>query len=249
MRCVLTYLSGDKFAQLPEVSVYLNSLKHASGDKFVFTHDLNQENRDLISKYGITIIDVNNIQWIVRDRFRVYAEFLHSRNYEQVLMTDSKDVLFNSDPFDYFPDMPDLVLVSEGILHKQSLWNIIDQTGLQKLIKPDCPCEDWPVINGGVQMGKSKSVCNFCGIIYQMMVEINPRSTEQALINYMYNVHWKEKVVLADPSKDWFCCTGEPISRGIHDFPVDLATWKNPNLSKPYAIVHQWDRLRRNKLY
>ncbi len=248
MNCVLTFISGDKFAQRPEVAVYLDSLRLVSGDKFVFTHDLNQENRDRISAYGITIIDAEHIHWIVRDRFRAYAEFLAAHTYEHVLLTDSKDVLFTSDPFDYLREItqPEFVLlVSEGIRHGQSLWNVIDQTGLQQLVKPEVAFEDWEVINGGVQLGSSQALHKFCNTIYKLMVTVMPPSTEQAMINYMYHVYWKHQgeVLLADPHKDWFCCTGEPILRGIHGFSLDLATWRNPSLTKPYSVVHQWERL------
>lgn len=240
MDCVLTFIGGDVFAQHPGVSVYLDSLSKVPGDKFVFTHDLNQENRSRIAAYA-TIIDVENVQWIVRDRFLAYGNFLEKHRYHNVLFTDSKDVIFTSNPFEYERKKP-ITLVSEGITHKQSLWNTIDQTGLQAVL-PSIPFEDWPVINGGVQLGSPRALSHFCWDIYNVMTTLRPGSTEQALINYMYQTLWKDKLELADPHKDWLCCTGEPIARKVHGYPIDLNTWKNPNLSRAYSIIHQWERI------
>ena len=248
MDCVLTFISGDKFAEKPEVGVYLDSLHHISGDKFVFTHDLNPTNRERIAQYNIKIVDVDDIRWIVRDRFRAYAQFLSSCPYHHVLLTDSKDVLFTGNPFDYVREIDQdefVILVSEGIRHGQSVWNVVDQTGLQRAIRPEAKFEDWPVINGGVQLGTRKAIQRFCDTIYRMMMTVQPGSTEQALINYMYHRHWKDQgeILLADPHKSWFCCTGEPIARGIQGYPIDVHAWKNPNLARPYVIVHQWERI------
>ena len=251
MDCVLSFISGNKFAEKPEVSVYLETLKRVHGDKFVFTHDLNDVNRKRIESYGIKIIDVDNIEFIVRDRWRVYAEFLNSHPCERVLITDAKDVLFNSDPFECAdlstlpPGLEEyLILVSEGFTHGQSLWNLLDQTALQEMV-PDAKCEKWDVINGGVQLGTYNVMYGFCDAVYRALVTLRPNCSDQAYINYMYHTQWKLKneFVMADPYYDWFCCIGEPVARNIHGYPIDLTTWHNPKLAKPYSIVHQWERV------
>lgn len=245
MNCTLTFISGDEFAQQPGILVYLDTLVYVPGDKFVFTHDLNQENRARIASHGITVVDVDDIQWLVRDRFRVYGDFLAKNNYQNVLLTDAKDVLFTSNPFEFLEEQKKpLILVSEGITHAQSLWNLIDQTGLQNKMRPVPTFERWPVINGGVQLGSRMATSQFCWDIYQCMIKIRPDSTEQAMINYLYQVYYKEKIGLADPHEDWLCCTGEPIFRNIHNYSIELDTWRNPHLVRPFSIVHQWERVK-----
>jgi hypothetical protein len=253
----MTLISGDEFFAQPGVSVYLKSLlNHVSGEKLVFAHNLSTENMKKIDALGISVVPVptDMIRCIVVDRWWVFYSFLaQTGGLENVLITDSKDVLFQNDPFEHpefrigFNGYEFLQFVSEGQTHEQSHWNRQDQFKFQLELEQAVNCLDWPVINGGVQGGSSGMLQQLGLAICSAMPLIQYKSTEQAYLNWLYQTFLtndKVRVGLSEPHNDWLCLTGETVKWGANRFPVEYraGAFMNPELARPYAIVHQWER-------
>lgn len=256
-RATFTLISGDQFFSHPGITVYLKSLiNHVSGEKFVFAHNLSLENMKKIAAFGINVVPVpldmirlNTICGIWVYRWRVFYNFLaQTRELEHVLITDAKDVLFQGDPFDHpvFCKNDFLQLVGEGQTHEQSQWNCQDQMKFQMELEEAHNFLDWSVANGGVQAGSNQMLQQLGLAIYAGMPLIQYKSSDQAYLNYLYQTYLQAdpRVGLSEPDQDWLCLTGETLKWGANRFPMEFraGTFTNPELARPYAIVHQWER-------
>lgn len=254
----ITYISGDQFCMQEGVYVFLRSLMtHVSGEKIVFTHGLNEDNRAKIKGLGVTLLDTpfpvrTNIMF---DRWETTYHFLCNTDFEKFLIVDSKDVVFQSDPFEHplFQMKEFCLLVDEGHQHKHSLWNAQDQLAFQikrhQNKNTNSPIEDflsWPVINGGVIAG-TRTYMKLLGTILYSGMYLVGAPLEQSLLNYMYHTAWYQdpRIYVAHPREDWFCATGEPVHWGTQDYKVQLVGGliTNPALERPFALVHQWERV------
>lgn len=245
----ITWASGDRFCYLPEFKIYLKSLsKFDSFDKLIFTHDMSIETRLMIEDYGFRIIDANpnklpSVKRIVRDRYLIYAEFLQNCRYKKVILTDSKDVVFQADPFVRLEENS-IYLVNEGMLHKQSDWNINDQSKWQQSTKNfTYDFEDWCVINGGSIFGDKDLVREICFSVWIANICSKDLGTDQATINYLYHTYYKndKRVKLVNPNENNLMATGEPIVQGIFNAEFNENIGLNLN-GKPYCMIHQWER-------
>ena len=105
---IISWASGYDFCRLPEFNIFLNSIKSSGfkGDVVLFSHDLDDEIHDkfLSMDYKIVMTEKDRVHLVVRDRFLFLYEWLieNGDNYDNIIMTDSKDVLFQKNPSDYF---------------------------------------------------------------------------------------------------------------------------------------------------
>ena len=262
----LTYLSGDKFFNQKMVDVYLKSIgRYFPGDLIVFTHDLNIENREKLEDLGFRIIDTypDEVLCVVLDRWYPMWKFLcnEGQNYKYVVVTDAKDVVFQDNPVDFLKTIDKeefLLLHYEGMNHEDCEWNKRDQAALQEDLRRKHPFDKAPIFNGGSQAGTPRRLKEFAFLIWSGMYLHMKQDTvterrekkgwaesEQALLNYLCFEMLKDpSVVVADPSKDWYGATGEPIKLGLANHPTEFKDGKiiNPTLKRPYSLVHQWER-------
>jgi len=249
-RVSLTFISGDVFANLSGVEVYLKSLdRHWLYDKVVFTHNLNPENRERIQNLGFRIVDVNpsNIKEVVLDRWFNYWKFLCNNDYDIVLITDSKDVLFQGNPCKFTPLGEFLVLCSEGQKHKDSDWNIQEQKKFQEANHLKYEFLDQPVLNGGVQFGSGRKMKDFTYLMYQgIKLSVEGKNiSDQAFLNYLYRtIVCDPNVEVADPGSSPFVATGDALKNKTANFRMvyEKGVYYNPEFCTPYCIFHQWDR-------
>ena len=245
----LTFISGDVFASNSSIEVYLQSLqKNWPYDKIVFTHSLNPENRERLERYDIQIIDVdpNKVHDVINDRWFHYWQFLCNKDYEIVMITDAKDVLFQDDPIKRLKQKDDfLILSSEGQNHEDSNWNIEEQEKFQSANNLNYPYLGKPILNGGFQIGSLSEVLHFTYLMNQGM-RLNKGSTsDQAFLNSMYDdFQHNPRITISDPVKNSLIATGESIKEGTAKYLLEMSMGNlvNPNLDQPYCIVHQWDR-------
>jgi hypothetical protein len=248
MNLVLTWASGEAFCRSEGFSVYLESLKVIRGaDVVVFTHDMPDDIRQKLWKRRIEIIDVplTEIHYLIRDRHLAYWRFLSSKlsQYKHCIVTDSKDVIFQIDPFPMLSTLPvSVVLVEEGMKHGDSGWNMIDQFEAQANVREfQVDLRPQPVINGGVFMGTTMGIKNLCFLIWSNSIRSMGRCTDQGVLNHLY--HWlkydSDYLVLG--YKEGFCLTGEAVKTGL-----TAAEFRNGKFvshsGSTFSIVHQWDR-------
>tara|TARA_R110001606_G_scaffold398636_1_gene578156 strand:- start:473 stop:1249 length:777 start_codon:yes stop_codon:yes gene_type:complete len=164
-------------------------------------------------------------------RFFHIWEYLNAVRYSKILITDVKDVYFNTDPFiDIDPKY--ITSTSEEIIYESEEWNRnhihynLGIIGLQTLL-------DKPVYNVGVFGGGYDLVKEMCSDIYLMSVG-KYKVADQTSYNYLIQTKYKDKTIFTN-LEDKLAVHLHVINAGLVEF--DLNNIKN------YKIIHQYDRI------
>lgn len=255
---IMTWMAGESFCKLPEVWAFINSIDTCGfqGHKIVFTHnmDLQTEIKLKQKNYEIVHVDPKYIYCLVRDRFIYYRAYLLNNNYnlDNVLLVDSKDVIFQRDPFPLIESLnKDLILVSEGMKHSQSEWNKEDQRKFQEnLYKFNISCDNWSIVNGGTIIGRTKAIAALCQTVWLCHLTSNQNSTEQAVLNYLtkYLLEDKDNIIV-EPQIINLVLTGEAIKSGLINPQVIDNKVICPSNKEPYCLFHQWERTEHAKMF
>jgi hypothetical protein len=252
---IVTWLSGET-ASSKEASVFFNSLDKLNyqGDKIVFTDNLSSEFRTKIEALNWKVVDVvspseqieDPVQayyFLLQNRWFVYGNYLNSVGiplYDNVVITDSRDVLFQN--LDFLDKSYDKVqLICEGMRHFQCAWNQGDQLALQFHLPERLNFMDWPVLNGGFQVGNYLRMRDLCSTMSLSCMMTWPKDTpcchtDQAVLNLMYNPFGQNSSVIVHPQDNTLCLTGEAVKRGFVKIGVDCKSYTD------YSVFHQWDR-------
>lgn len=247
---LLTYVQGDNFLDNLDCEIFLHSIsKFKTFDKICFVKDISESKINWLKKYfDKVIIPTHNINVPNCDRFICYYEWLcENSDYEYILHLDFRDMILQSDPFDWMKKYPsyDLFLVKEGMKIVESQCNLFWSINLNQILslhKHEYK-NDW-VINAGNVGAKFSAFMNLCLLIFTNTNRPDNKVVfEQPIFNWMYSYFSKNPLVkICDPLQDSFCVVGEGIK---YDFvPTKFVNNKICNLqNEPYCIVHQWDRL------
>lgn len=185
------------------------------------TFDCNTGECDFVTSYTL----IHNIRF-----FHIYI-FLQNNIYDKVLITDVKDVYFNSDPFGSL-NSTSITATSEEIIYENEEWNKthlqynLGLIGLEKLL-------DKPVYNVGVFGGGHESVKEMCADIYLMSVG-KYKVADQTSYNYLIQTKYKDKTIFTN-LKDELAVHLHVINAGLIEFDM--------NNIKNYKIIHQYDRI------
>ena len=245
---IITWCSGKEFCKNPGIKVFVNSIKssNTNADKFVFTHDMEMEDREYFSNEGFEVIDCNpdEIQLVVRDRFYVWSKYLFKNDYRYVALLDCKDVIIQSNPFEFLEKKPEkkLFFIGEGKKHKDCEWNTQDQIKLQQNTKNfKLDFNDWEVICAGTILGYSQDVRELIKQIWSTTLMSNTPCSDQSVLNFLYNLFYKEKYFeLADPTVYNLCATAD-LPHENQPYMADGFLYHN-SLKEKYFLFHQWDR-------
>jgi len=245
---VVTWASGESFCYSDGFRSYIGSLCNIKdSDFFVFTSDMPNDVRSSLKEQGIHVVDFpsDQIRYILRDRHLAYFNWLSqkSEDYDLFLFTDSKDIVFQTNPFDHWNTKP-VMLVCEGMEHKQSLWNLNDQSQVQLDVREfRLPIQERPVLNGGVIMGKGTCLKYHFFIIWSNTLKSIGSCTDQGVLNFLYNwLEYNPDYSITDPRKDNFCLTGEAVKERWVQVVFENGLYKNLQ-GDTFSIIHQYDRL------
>jgi hypothetical protein len=247
---ILTWASGEAFCKSEGFRCYVKSLDNIKdADRYVFTHDMADDVRqELVDKVTIVDVDPARIHYLLRDRHLIFWEFLikNKVQYKHVVITDSKDVVFQRDIFNYVDGhwFDYLHLAGEGMTHKQSGWNLIDQFEAQRNVREfQKEYREWPVINGGVMMGTNNMLSNMLFLLWSNTVRSIGKNTDQGILNYLYSyLQDTGPIFLKEPQRHAFCLTGEAVKEGFVKPLFKDGMFYLPITEEPYYIVHQWER-------
>lgn len=188
------------------------------------------------------------------DRFKWFQEATVAWDSEELVMAcDIRDVVFQDNPFKAVKDRLkyDMIFVSENIDFRED-WN-------GTMLKRAFP--EWfdtmrmkPVYNCGVMMGKSKAFSDTCKEIFLMCqrapewdVMINGESCwlvhDQAAYSILVNESKLKYKGTVTSNMQSLVFTAAPAGHDIKKAYVVGGKFCN-NLGLPYAIVHQYDRLK-----
>jgi hypothetical protein len=243
---LINYLSGDKIFESLDIEIYFDSLKKINNaDKFVIVNNISDKNIKLLEKkYDKIIYKETSFYYLYYKIHEVLME--DGQDYEYALYVDTRDVIIQKNPFDYFASKPDkdLFLVCEGMKSLENECNLYWHQLLSSTqIFPNQDGENNLVINGGTIGGR---VPDYMNMLLLAMTNSNRKSsgviTDQSIYTSLYPYLQKMKnVELCHPYTDTFCCTGEAIKRNNIDIFYDGQYACNEK-GEPYCLFHQWDR-------
>jgi hypothetical protein len=244
---IITYLHGNNCLHMLESEIYLHSLsKLKNCEKAIFINGVDSSHIETLKKFYDIIIPDNEVNPEIA-HLSIYKWLCkHIDEYDYVLNTDLRDVIFQRDPFEFFKNNPDkkMFFTLEGMKIKENLCNTTWHQWYKNNIR--FHTEDYLdsfVINGGVWGGKIDHVMNFCLFIFSQVNMISrSQIVNQQSMGYFYKF-WKDnpEIMLCHPNSDDFCATGEAIKWGNVYTRFDGKQVLNLK-NQPYYIFHQWDR-------
>lgn len=189
-------------------------------------------------------------------RWIVVYDFLleHSDKYDNVIMTDLKDVYFQTDPFKWLNENlgdKKIVAGAECINYKDEPWNnqnLMDTFGPYIYEK----FKNFQVFNVGVLGGKIEYLRDLFLHNYLLALRI-PGALDQGTFNLLMHTYpYKDIVLYAEQKDGWACQAGvvaDPLK--IDSFRpklLEAEPFYKDNIvytstGKPFAIVHQYDRV------
>jgi hypothetical protein len=243
---LINYLSGDKIFEKVDLDIYFKHLRKLKNvDKIVLVDKVSDYNIKTLEQIYDKIIPTNYAFYYI---FYAFFEVLmnYGQDYDYALYSDTRDVIFQKNPFDYMQSKPDksIFLACEGMEVWESEGNRIWHDTLVETQKFRIEDSDKAfVVNGGTMGGRVKDM------IYAYMLAISNTNRnhdqvipDQAIFTHMYLFlkHFKFADICHPYTSD-YCATGEGIKRGH----VNI-TFKNNQAcneaGEPYYIFHQWDR-------
>lgn len=202
-----------------------------------------------------------NIDVMKYERHNAIRDYLLKNNKpnDVVLTTDTFDVCFQSNPFDWYDKnrTNDLLLGSEGITIENEHWNrrvITKSFGahINEIVKNDVFC-------AGIMMGTVSVICDLMLMIYNFTKFIKNEDSEgvdQGALNVILGTHYfKEKLQVTTTSESFVvhCAVSGPTELFIpwgfkNNYKYDLPSFDGKNVVNkdgvPYCIVHQYNRVK-----
>lgn len=245
MNLILNYCWGNKLFDNDDFLIYLESLDSVKNvDKILLVKDCDINQISKIAHHYDKVIwidyDILNL-----DQFIYHFLCSLTEKYEYVLICDSRDIIFQKNPFEYMKyTNKSLYLVSEGMKVTDSAPNY---EWMIRLNKTQWQLNDIGfnnfVLNGGCIGGKIEYMI----LLIMISFTNTNRNSKQDIYNqtvYTYIEYFLRSakfVEICHPQESIYCITGEGVGKhGVSMKIVDgLACNEN---DEPYYIIHQWDR-------
>lgn len=248
---VFTWACGEEFQNSEGFKVFLNSLsKNRFAELVVFSDKFHNNWQEQLHQHGHETCLAYGVYYLLRDRWHHYAKTLYQLKADAVLLCDSKDIMFQDDPFKIVNDLDIkgefVILCDEGITHGENDWNGGDQFRCQIHVVGEWKKEflSRPVLNGGFVMGTPKKLAQLATMIWTNMIR-NPQPpySDQAMLNFLY--FWIEndpEVFVCNPNQHNLCLTGQGIIEEKVHYVESDGVFKSLKNQEKYYAFHQWDR-------
>lgn len=256
---IISGFSGYNFNQLKP---YIKSIEQNVGecDKVMVVGDASQETIDTLVEHGWIIEKFSNVNIPIHvARFLFIYEFLrkHHENYNWVVSTDVKDVVFQTCPFEWLDTTSAenyfmIVAGSESVKYKDEPW------GNDNLMQSYGPFvherfKDNIIYNVGTLGGEAEYIKDLVFQIFFNGINRPIPIVDQAVYNVLLQTQpYKDVTFFADQSHGWACQAGTTVDPSkIESFRPHLTEaeplWKDGQVltatGQPFAIVHQYDRV------
>src|SRR6056300_496192 len=195
------------------------------------THDFWGNDKSFFEHHTGKITLENSFDLIHNMRFIYIHRYLSETKYKKVLVTDVKDVKFNSNPFDKLPT-DKLLATGEVIKYQDDQWNmqhLIYNVGIFGF-----DFKEKEVLNVGVFGGSADLVKDISRDIFLLSAG-KPKVADQTSFNYLARTLYKDKFIFTS-IEDKIAVHLQVIVNGAVEF--DYSTIPD------YPIVHQYDRIR-----
>ena len=173
----------------------------------------------------------NSFDLIHNMRFMYIHRYLQEQKYNKVLVTDVKDVKFNTDPFTMLPS-DKLLATGEVIKYKDDEWNM--QHLIYNIGVFGFDFKEEEVLNVGVFGGSADLVRDLSRDIFLLSAG-KPKVADQTSFNYLARTLYKDKFIFTS-IHDKVAVHLQVIVNGLVDFDYSTIPY--------YPIVHQYDRIK-----
>ncbi|NBW14386.1 MAG: hypothetical protein EBR82_40950 [Caulobacteraceae bacterium] len=209
--------------------------------------------------YGYT----NNQIHMNVERFGHMWAFLRKRKdeFRYILSTDSRDVVFQKDPFEFIHEIfsknidKNYILSSEGIVYKdEQRWgapNFYHSFGPSAFDH----IQDKIIYNCGTLAGRSENIIDLFCFIFFMSVNNAVPNPDQAAYNFILSQEpFKSTAFLTDHDTGWAAQLGTMMANNFDNaIKENKPIWKNNKFitkqNKEFYIIHQYDRINEIKKY
>jgi hypothetical protein len=260
---ILTFGNGPVLKDPCFLAYVKSATRVPDADVVVLTDDdLSEDALFDLEEQEVKVVKVKKLTNLFRDRHLAYWNYLNNfgHKYRYVIITDCRDVLFQTSPFDWVEEWKSrfdnlngnkdflnhfVILTYEGFKTSQSGFACIDNFEFQSNVPKEHIKEmkDQWVVNGGVSLGTYQALMNYHLLVWATMLKSNTHCTDQSAINYLMTILNEDATYsVSFPQRDWLCLTGEGVKEKSVSPYFEDRMLKNP-AGKPYAILHQWDRL------
>lgn len=265
---------------------WVNSIKKTSfkGDIVIVSDNITKETIDWLSTKGVELAifgkknefgDYKNEGGIAPHVNRFFyiwhALNMAKEDYRFVITTDTRDVVFQSNPSDWLEQnlvMHSIVASSEGMRYKNEPW------GNKNLLETFGPfyhnrLKDEMIMNVGVIAGDFMHIRGMLSLIFQLSINRQIQIVDQAVYNYILNTEpFSLDTFFSSNQSAWAIQLGTALQAvqagsgdlgqmfisseegkkaymdAYEDHPVFIENGMVYDLNKiPYVIVHQYDRV------
>lgn len=270
-----------------KLKYWVNSIKKSgfTGDVVICATNITKETIEKLSEQNVSVYaygkdDGNGgFSGVTKlaphvERFFYIWNFLsqYSGNYNNVIVTDARDVVFQTNPSDYLREnlkiTNTLICSSEGLLYKDEPWgdkNMLETFGpfFHQIFREEM------IYNVGTIAGASEEVTALMLMIFQLSTNRATPIVDQAVFNFIINqIPYKSEVQKTNNEDGWAIQLGtsrKAVEAGFGE--IGQRAKDNPELlkeydsvyrdvhpvindhivstpgGKKYCIVHQWDRV------
>jgi hypothetical protein len=231
------------------------------GDTVLFAIGTTPELVNKLVEEGVIVISIpkNDRMMIHMQRFIHIYDFLKQKDYRYVVSTDVRDVVFQSNPFDYLEDKFNL-MYAKGILASSEVIKIQDEEWNRDNILKNFgeyfynEVKENEVCNVGILAGRSEAIKELCFYLYQFSLNRPDWVCDQAAYNVLLGTRlWSSHTHETKLKDAWAVnahVTNKPdLVEKLKPYLLEEAPTMNEDglivnsSGKPFVIVHQYDRV------
>ena len=207
-----------------------------------------------ISAMGYTIQQTNkpphNLRFLLQYKYLMSV----ADKYSHVILTDSRDVYFHSDPFPRLIELMErdnkkIICGSECIAYQDESWgngNLAEGFGY---VYDEYKSRE--ICNVGVLCGDTKTIAELCLLIFSMCFH-NPASvSDQSSFNVLMATEFGRCIGVSRPSDGLMVHLGTVGVQKFRDKLTEKPAWDESHLpavnGQPIPIIHQYDRVDTSK--
>tara|TARA_B110000967_G_C18865305_1_gene552372 strand:+ start:1289 stop:2092 length:804 start_codon:yes stop_codon:yes gene_type:complete len=246
---ILSAAVGYNFQQ---IEFFIKSLRKYYGGEVCFFIDENENLQKELKKYNCNIIKTNiHKNETINKRNEIFSEYLENKDYDNVLLCDSRDIYFQGNPFEFDYKGP-INFFLEDYQIKDCPYNSNWLIKTYGKIAFDS-ISDKTILCSGTVLGSSSKIREYLSLLkkyssdfkykkkFKYLITFRPdpegRGCEQGHANYL--VH---KKIIED--YHLYSNSGGPVATAFYLKKIifDSKSRLISDAGKPYLLVHQYDK-------
>ena len=252
------FLSSSSGYKWDQIKTWNLSAKKTEHDVCNLLINPSQELVDSCNEHGVSAVGYNlqqmnkpphNLRFLLQYKYLMSVKDI----YSHVVLTDSRDVYFHSDPFPRLMELlgnRNIICGSECIAYQDEHWgngNLKEGFGY---VYDEYKISE--ICNVGVLCGTVEAVAELCLMIFSMCHH-NPASvSDQSSFNILMGTEFgKKSIGVVRPSDGLMVHLGTVGVQKFRDKLIEKPTWDDSGLpmvgEKVIPIIHQYDRIDTSK--